>query len=218
MLMSGIKRPLKNFDGLITALAAARRRVGLNQKALAARVGTDQSYVSKVERGAVDPQTSTLIELARALGLELMLVPRQLVPAVQALQREIAPDPRNAPSKIDQDLLRLSRHARALVRRYPTLPALSEVATAADELRIARVDESSSAHVRPLIDGAEAIISNLRRFPSDRPDIERSRVAADAAHGLIPITRTLKDLRNQWVHREAPSASLPAYRLGDDDA
>jgi len=77
---------------LITALAAARRRAGLSQKALAAKVGADQSYVSKVERGAVDPQTSTLLEIARSLGLELMLVPRQLIPAVQALRREIAPD------------------------------------------------------------------------------------------------------------------------------
>lgn len=74
----------------------ARRRAGLNQKALAERIGLDQSYVSKVERGAVDPQTSSLMELARALGLELMLVPRQLVPTVLALQREIAS--RDAPS------------------------------------------------------------------------------------------------------------------------
>lgn len=74
---------------MLTALAAARRRGGLNQKALAARIGADQSYISKVERGALDPQTSTIIEIARALGLELMLVPRQLVPAVQALRREI---------------------------------------------------------------------------------------------------------------------------------
>lgn len=76
----------------VNDLVVARRGAGLNQKALAAKIGADQSYVSKVERGAVDPQTSTLVELARALGLELMLVPRQLVPAVQALQREIAPD------------------------------------------------------------------------------------------------------------------------------
>ena len=138
--------------------------------------------------------------------------------SVQALQRQIAPDPRNAPTKIDQDLVRLSRHARGLVQRYPTLPALSEVATAADELRIARVDESSAAKVRPLIDSAEAIITRLRGFPSNRPDIELSKIAADAAPGLRPITRALNDLRNQWVHREDPSTPLPAYRLGDADA
>ncbi len=86
--MKGIKEP----SDLTIALAAARRRAGLNQRALAAKIGADQSYVSKVERGAVDPQTSTLVEIARALGLEVMLVPRQLVPAVQALRREFALD------------------------------------------------------------------------------------------------------------------------------
>lgn len=88
----GMKRPNRTVEDWVNTLVAARRGAGLNQKALAAKIGADQSYVSKVERGAVDPQASTLVELARALGLELMLVPRQLVPAVQALQHEIAPD------------------------------------------------------------------------------------------------------------------------------
>jgi HTH-type transcriptional regulator / antitoxin HipB len=89
MMKSGIKEPNSSADGLVADLATARRRAGLSQKALAQRIGADQSYVSKVERGGVDLQTSTLIELARALDLEPMLIPRQLVPAVQALQREI---------------------------------------------------------------------------------------------------------------------------------
>ena len=210
------KAPIERIDVIGAALAVARRRAGLNQKALAARIGADQSYVSKVERSAVDPQTSTLIQLARALELELMLVPRQLVPAVQALQREIAPDPRNAPSKIDQDLLRLSRHARRLTLQYPTLPALSELATTADELRIARIDESSAAQVRRLIDSAAAILRDLPGSARDGPSFLRSKMAADSALG--PITRDLKDQLNQWIHREVPSASLPAYRLGDDNA
>jgi transcriptional regulator with XRE-family HTH domain len=99
----GIKRPNYSLDGLVAELTAARRRTGMNQSALAQRIGADQSYVSKVERGGVDPQTSTLIELARALDLELMLIPRQLVPAVQALQRELAPDPRTPSTKWVRD-------------------------------------------------------------------------------------------------------------------
>lgn len=91
-MRKGTKAHKRALGDWVNALVAARRGAGLNQKALAAKIGADQSYVSKVERGAVDPQASTLIELARALGLELMLVPRQLVPAVQALQRGIAPD------------------------------------------------------------------------------------------------------------------------------
>lgn len=89
-MKKGIEQSIQASGEWVRALVVARRGAGLSQKTLAAKIGADQSYVSKVERGAVDPRASTLIELARALGLELMLVPRQLLPAVQALQREIA--------------------------------------------------------------------------------------------------------------------------------
>ena len=46
--------------------------------------------MSKIERGTVDPQLSNLLEIARALGLELMLVPKRLVPAIRALTRPVA--------------------------------------------------------------------------------------------------------------------------------
>ena len=49
--------------------------------------GMPQSHISKIENGAVDLKTSSLIELARVLDLEFMLVPRTFVPTVQGLQR-----------------------------------------------------------------------------------------------------------------------------------
>lgn len=76
-----------HLQPLITELAAARREARLSQRALGRKIGLAQSHVSKIERGAVDPQLSNLLEIARALGLELMLVPRRLVPAVRALTR-----------------------------------------------------------------------------------------------------------------------------------
>jgi transcriptional regulator with XRE-family HTH domain len=83
---------------IVSALAAARHCAGLSQRALADKIGIAQSHLSKIERAAVDPQISTLMEIARVLGLELMLVPRQLVPALQALKREATPDPQHAGS------------------------------------------------------------------------------------------------------------------------
>jgi len=44
-----------------------------------------QAQISKIENAAVDMQASTLIELARALDLEVMLVPRKQVPAVKSI-------------------------------------------------------------------------------------------------------------------------------------
>src|ERR1700676_819300 len=96
---------------IAASLTAARRRAQLSQHALGAKVGLAQSHISKIERAAIDPQVSSLMEIARTLGLELMLVPAQLVPAVQALEREATPDPRRTPSAIDHDLNRLARHA-----------------------------------------------------------------------------------------------------------
>jgi predicted transcriptional regulator len=72
---------------VIAELATVRREAKLSQSALGRKVGLAQSHLSKIERGTVDPQLSNLLEIARALGLELMLVPQRLVPAVRALRR-----------------------------------------------------------------------------------------------------------------------------------
>ena len=71
----------------IEQLKRARKRKGLTQAELGKKVGLPQSYISKVEGGSIDIRLSSLLELARALELEPMLVPRSLVPAVQSLTR-----------------------------------------------------------------------------------------------------------------------------------
>ena len=75
------------LDSIAATLRRARERKGWSQHKLGQRVGLPQSHISKIESSAVDLQTSSLIELARALDLELTLVSRTLIPAVQALQR-----------------------------------------------------------------------------------------------------------------------------------
>lgn len=203
---------------IVTTLTAARHRAGLSQRALGTKLGISQSHLSKIERAAVDPQVSSLVEIARALGLELMFVPQQLVPAVQALRREALPDPRRAPHTVDRDLTRFARHARELMNRFTDFRVLSEIASAADELRVARLDESSAAEARPSIDAAETILERLRAHPRDRPPIEKSAVARHAAEELAPIVRTMRNLRNAWTHRDSGSSQSRAYRLDDSDA
>ena len=70
---------------LTDALKSAREKKGLSQRAFSKTIGVPQSRLSKVESGAVDLRTSNLLEITRALGLEVMLVPRQLVPTVRSL-------------------------------------------------------------------------------------------------------------------------------------
>jgi HTH-type transcriptional regulator / antitoxin HipB len=66
-------------------LRDARRADHVSQKALGAAIGLPQSHVSAIETGKVDPRLSSVIEMARRLDYELMLVPRILVPAVRAM-------------------------------------------------------------------------------------------------------------------------------------
>lgn len=76
-----------SVEHIAKAIKAARKKKRMSQRALSAKTGVPQSHISRIENGAVDLKTSSLIEFARALDMELMLVPRMLVPTVQGLQR-----------------------------------------------------------------------------------------------------------------------------------
>lgn len=78
-------------DGIINALKDARTAKGLSQRALSARIGVPQSHISKIENGRSDIRVSSLVEMARALDLDLKLVPRNAVPAVDSIIRSTLP-------------------------------------------------------------------------------------------------------------------------------
>ncbi|HVA36664.1 MAG TPA: helix-turn-helix transcriptional regulator [Candidatus Dormibacteraeota bacterium] len=65
-------------------LAEARRARGLTLAQLAERLDVSAANISRIEHGA-DLRVSTLLDLARALKLEPMLVSKEHVPAVRAL-------------------------------------------------------------------------------------------------------------------------------------
>jgi transcriptional regulator with XRE-family HTH domain len=54
-------------------IRSVRGRAGLSQAALAARLGTTQSVVSRWERGGDEPRLSTLERIARACGGRLVV-------------------------------------------------------------------------------------------------------------------------------------------------
>jgi transcriptional regulator with XRE-family HTH domain len=68
-------------------LREARLSRKLSQAELARRLGLRQRQISDLERATVDSRLSTIQNVARALGLELTLIPRHLISAVEALQR-----------------------------------------------------------------------------------------------------------------------------------
>ncbi len=69
---------------LIASLAAARKAQQLTQAQLAERAGLSRMTVQRTEGGDLDPRFSTLAEMARVLGLELIAVPGTLRPELQA--------------------------------------------------------------------------------------------------------------------------------------
>lgn len=69
------------------ALRDARRAAGLKQDELARRAGVSRMTVQRIEAGTIDPRASTLLVLARALGLELLVVPAALRPTIEDFVR-----------------------------------------------------------------------------------------------------------------------------------
>lgn len=67
------------------SLIDARRERGWSQAELGRRAGLPQMHISGIETGKVSPRFDTLLDLVRILGHDLLLVPRDLVPMVQAL-------------------------------------------------------------------------------------------------------------------------------------
>ena len=56
-------------------LLDARKNAHLTQAELAARIGADKSYISRVERGLTVPSVATLYKMAAAMGLTVELRP-----------------------------------------------------------------------------------------------------------------------------------------------
>jgi transcriptional regulator with XRE-family HTH domain len=89
----GTSKPIKplRLTGLPADLRKqiklARTHRGWSQRQLGTAVGLPQSHISGIESGEVVPRFDTLLDLIRVLDLDLLVVPRSLIPAVQSLIR-----------------------------------------------------------------------------------------------------------------------------------
>lgn len=72
------------MNSIIQQIKAARLAQGHSQAELGKKLGVPQSHVSKIEQGVSDPRLSTVSDMARMLDQELVLVPRQMLPALRA--------------------------------------------------------------------------------------------------------------------------------------
>src|SRR5690606_26543652 len=66
------------INSLAAELETVRKASGLTQGQLAHQAGLNRMTVQRLESGSLDPRLSTVLEMARAMGMELVLVPQSL--------------------------------------------------------------------------------------------------------------------------------------------
>ena len=192
------------LGALTEPIRRARQAKGWSQRDLSARAHLTQAQISRIENGEVDVQVSTLIELARSLDLDLQLVPRSALTAVEAAVRsaEERTETRSARNLIS-GLRRLAEDAQ---RSAPEREDIASIASSLQDL------EPLAPHMRGTLLTAdlERLRINLEGFlnhpPAKRP--RHAKIYRDAAAWL-------KTLRNTLMH--APFAERPAYSLDEED-
>lgn len=65
----------------------AREQAGLTQEETADRAKLSRVRYRDIETGSSAARATTIVNVARALGMEMMLIPQPMVPAVQAMLR-----------------------------------------------------------------------------------------------------------------------------------
>jgi transcriptional regulator with XRE-family HTH domain len=209
---------MEGSSHIIEALRAARTARGLSQRALAARVGLPQSHISKIESGSVDIQLSSLVELARALGLELQLVPRKAVPAVESIIRQTsAAGARGNQARAREALTKASAIAERLAR-YDSTEALERIREAARTLQYIPL---ASKDIQ-IIQTAMQSLRPLERVSLDTNYEEDIREILDSPKirsSIENAARILTAIRNRAVHHQATEEphTRPAYTLDEED-
>jgi transcriptional regulator with XRE-family HTH domain len=198
---------LSGADHIATILRDARHKKNLSQRDLSAVSGVPQSHISKIEKGAVDLRLSSLVELARALDLEVTLVPRAAVPAVQSIVRSAASASTSNDKQTRLARKDLNRIEETIARNRSTLPFTpEEMAELQQQLRLLSHRHLSEADRKTI----QSAYKTIRIYLADHENLNKLRQAF----------ARLKDLRNRVVHGRAPSPAPepvpPAYTLDED--
>lgn len=203
-MLKDVNRPALEAFG--RQLAEARTRKGLSQRALAQRVGMTQANVSKVERGQVDLRLSSLVELARALDLDVQLVPRQALAAVEGVRRALRSEDVGTSRAIPILIKQLAQLSQ-LHERYPELRAIQRLLDSLKDLRGRAFNRADLT----LLEQMMLPIERMTSAAADDPD-EITRIA-DQTNRRLSRLETMRD------HLSGSDADTgrPAFRLDEDD-
>ena len=194
---------VNTIDEIARTIKAAREAKGLSQRALARMAGVPQSHISKIENGGVDLRVSSLTEIARALDLELALVPRKAVPAVKSIVRSVRP---SSTGKAGAALARELRKMESLADQIAQHNSFKEVAQL-----------QSRIHDLTRFEMPESFLGAIEQINRQLKEISKG------SEDLKPISESLdsvQQLRNALAHspaQELRRLSRSPYSLEDDD-
>ncbi len=183
-------------------LKAARKRKGLSQRALSKLAGVPQSHISKIENGAVDLRLSSLVEIARALDLEVTLVPRKSVTAVQSIVRS-GQSARNtaAAQSATKEFKQLQQSLNVAMHEHPAIKEIAQLQR--------QVQELQRFHLP---------VRELDALREANKVVQVFKINTKSLDGVRAVLADLQNLRNSIVHSMPPTEPVkPAYSLEDDD-
>ncbi|GGA48589.1 helix-turn-helix domain-containing protein [Pelagibacterium lentulum] len=189
-------------ESLVAQAREIREASGVSQRALSERAGLTQSHISQIESGKMEPGLSSFIDMTRALDLELVLVPKKLVPAILNLVKAQATPSMHihAGQPNDKRFARAERLVKQLRQIYGSSADLDRIDDLLRFLRRVNLSDQEMQLVRELIDR-----------------LDHHQASAQAAPIVREIAQNLQRLRNSIAHA-APSEPRPAYSLDDGDA
>lgn len=206
------------LEDIARALKAAREAKGLSQRALSQRVGLTQAHISRIEGATVDIRLSSLIELARALDLDVTLVPRQAVPAVKSVvlsATEAAPLPETVKA-----VRTLNEAAQQLSFKFPEVEVIRQIQSTVRAFENLRLSYEATQKLREAADAFQRTAKSLTIvLPKISPLHEGLEKIQRQHENLKQIAQQIDSLRNSIAHAQAitPARPRPAYRLDDDE-
>jgi transcriptional regulator with XRE-family HTH domain len=184
-------------EDLVREVHSQRVKAALSQRALAARSGLTQAHISQIETGRLEPGLSSFIEMARALDLEVVLVPKKLLPAVQGVLGPSADglSPEDGQSALFIKGERFIARQKKLEGRSVALDRIEEYLRFLKQVRLRKDDLAT-------VTEAIKLLGQLKESPNPRAQ-------------LGDVAGMLRTVRNRIAHPvEVPR---PAYALDEED-
>jgi transcriptional regulator with XRE-family HTH domain len=182
-------------------IRAAREARSMSQRELSARSGLTQSHISQIERGTMEPGLASLVDVARALDLEIVLAPKKLMPAIGNILDSASFTSNTLTSK-QRNLVR--RIDRWLAEGRDRFAIASDADSLKDSLALLRHLPLAADELETLSD----LAMKLQGWQSDPPPAKQ----------VSEFARAVRAVRNAAVHRDRDDAvPRSAYALDEED-